>query len=167
LKLVELGRVGRAHGIRGEVRVHLHWPDSDTLATVETVVLTREGRPPSTMDIESVRPAGKGVLLKLAGIHDRDAAEALRGSGVAVPHEALPPLEEGEYYLSDLVGMQVVGPNGDVGRVVEVRIHPSVDSIVIETGTGERLEQALAEPWILKVDVARSTIELTSTEGLI
>ena len=167
MKLVEIGRIGRAHGIRGEVRVHLHWSESDALQHVDEVLVTREKHPPQSMRIERARPAGKGVLLKFSGIDDRDAAEALRGRGVSVPHEALPPLADGEYYLSDLVGARVVGPDGDVGRVVEVRIHPSVDSLVIETKDGERREQAIAEPWIARVDATEGIVELASLDGLI
>ena len=167
MTLVEIGRVTRPHGVRGEVRVQLHWAGSDTLEHVEEVTLVREGRPDTRRKILAARPADKAVLLRFEGVNDRDAAEILRGSGVCVPREALPAPEDGEYYLCDLLGAKVVGPDGPIGEVTEVRVHPSVDTLVIRTPDGRTLEQAIAEPWILRVDAPGKLVELSTTDGLI
>jgi 16S rRNA processing protein RimM len=167
LPLVEIGRLTRPHGIRGEVRVHLHFAGSETLAHVPSVTLVRNGATLGERRIVGARRADKAMLLLLEGISDRDAAESLRGAGVCVPRGALPPLDDGEYYLSDLVGARVVAPDGPVGEVVEVRVHPSVDSLVVRTPDGRLLEQAIAEPWIERVDAVAMIVELSSTDGLI
>jgi 16S rRNA processing protein RimM len=167
LTLVEIGRVTRPHGVRGEVRVQLHWVGSDTLDDVESVTLVR-GETRTVHRVESARRADKAVLMRLRGIADRDAAERLRGCGVCVAREELPALAEGEYYLCDLVGAKVVGPDDAlVGEVVEVRVHPSVDTLVVRTSDGGLLEQVIAEPWIDAVDTSAKVIRLSSTEGLI
>lgn len=165
--MVEIGRLTRPHGVRGEVRVHLHFAGSETLEQVRSVTLVRQGVTLGERRILSARRADKAVLLRLEGVSDRDAAASLAGSGVCVPRSLLPPLEGGEYYLSDLVGARVVAPDGPVGEVVEVRVHPSVDSLVIKTPDGRLLEQAIAEPWIERVDAEGKLVELSSTEGLI
>ena len=167
MTLVELGRVTRPHGIRGEVRVQLHWAGRETLEHVREITLMREGESLGVRRVEAARRADKAVLLRLAGVRDRDAAEALRGLTVHVPRESLPPPEDGEYYLCDLVGATVVAPGGTVGEVTEIRVHPSVDALVIRAPDGTVFEQVIAEPWIVNVDPIGKVVELSSTEGLI
>ena len=167
MTLVELGRVTRPHGIRGEVRVQLHWAGSDTLEQVREVTLCRGQEPMGVRRVEGARRADKAVLLRLEGIRDRDAAEALRGLAVCVPRESLPLPDEGEYYLCDLVGATVVAPSGTIGEVTEVRVHPSVDTLVIRSPEGKVFEQVIAEPWIVRVDAAGKLVELSSEDGLI
>src|SRR5262249_7290243 len=112
------------------------------------------------------RPTPKGVLLSLGGVHDRTAAESLQGWHVSVERAALPPLEEGEYYLCDLVGAEVLGPGGArLGRVVDLRIYPSIDALLIERAEGGFAEQPLVEPWLEGVDVAARQVVLSSTDG--
>ena len=147
--------------------MHLHFAGSETLERVESVVLVRKGVKLGERRVLTARRADKAVLLRLEGISDRDAAETLRGAGVCVPRDALPELEEGEYYLSDLVGARVVAPDGPIGEVVEVRVHPSVDSLIVRLPDGRVLEQPITEPWILRVDVEERLVELSSTDGLI
>lgn len=166
MKTVEIGRVLRPHGLRGELKVRLHWEGSTVLSEVGSVVIGEAGQARSVA-VEAVRPGPKGVLLKLVGVDDCDAAQAFAGAPLSVPRSALPPLEPGEYYLSDLVGAEVWGPEGRVGEVIEVRLHPSVDSMVVRTSDGSVLEQPLAEPWLESVDVEAGRVTLTTTEGLV
>lgn len=117
--------------------------------------------------VRAARPANRAVLVSLEGIQDRDRAEALRGATVSVARDSLPALEAGEYYLCDLIGASVVAPRGPVGEVVEVRVHPSVDSFVVRAPDGTLWEQPIAEPWILSVDVTAKRVELSTTDGLV
>jgi 16S rRNA processing protein RimM len=165
---VEIGRVTRPHGVRGEIRVQLHWAESDTLEHVGSVRLSRDGKLLGEYRIASARPADKAALLRLEGVPDRDAAERLRGASVSVPRSELPPLEPGEYYLCDLFGAAVVGPDGIVvGEVTDVRVLPTTDVLVVKRPDGTVAEQVLADPWIAAVDVEARRIELSSLEGLL
>ena len=146
--------------------MHLHWDGSDALYQATEVALELPDGSQRQLAVEAARPPNKAVLLKLVGVDGRSAAEALSGAKVWVPREALPPLEDGEYYLSDLVGARVMAPDGEVGEVVEVRLHPSVDAIVVRLVSGELVEQVLAEPWLGRVDVEAGVVELTSRDGL-
>jgi 16S rRNA processing protein RimM len=166
LNAIEIGRVIKPHGLGGELKVRLHWTESDALDHVEALFV-RIGDVERELGIESVRPSPPGVLLKLEGIDDRDAAETLRDALILVPRDALPPLEPGEYYLSDLVGLEVVGPDGVVGVVVEVRTHPSVDAAVVRLPDGKLVEQPLVEPWLEAVDLKGNQLVLSSLEGLV
>jgi 16S rRNA processing protein RimM len=153
--------------VRGELRVRLHWPASESLLGLESVFIQAREQADREFKVERARPVPKAVLLKLQGVEDRDAAETLRDCGVAVPRDAMPEPDEGEYYLCDLLGAQVAAPSGPVGRVVEVHPYPSVDAVVIETPEGRRLTQPLSEPWLERVDVAAGRVHLSSIDGLI
>lgn len=164
---VELGRVAKAHGVLGEVKVKLHWAQSDLLLKLGTVTLVSAEGHRRDVTIEAARPAHDHVLLKLAGVQDRDEAEVLRGAALVVPRSALPEPEPGEFYLNDLVGLRVVGPDGDIGVVVEIRVHPSIDSIVIRRADGKLVEQPLGERWVDEVDFAERRVVLSTTDGLV
>ena len=148
------------------MRVYPHNSQSSALETVQRVELVLPERR-QVFEVEQARRAGKAVLLRFSGLSGRDAAEAWRGATVWVFRDELEPLEPGEYYLVDLIGATVVGPEGQLGRVVDLALHPSVDCIVIERGDGRRCEQPLLEPWLEQVDVAAGIVRLSSEEGII
>jgi 16S rRNA processing protein RimM len=134
-KSVTLAAVAGAHGIRGEVRLKLFAQGVESIARHRQVEVG--GR---AFALTSVRPAGGGgAVARFAGIADRTAAEALRGQIVSVPRSALPPLEDGEYYHADLIGLACVGPDGEpLGTVVAVENFGAGDIIEIEKPDGKR-----------------------------
>jgi 16S rRNA processing protein RimM len=164
---IEIGRIARAHGVRGWVKAHVYWSGSDALLEVGSVLVAAKGEPAAWRDIEEARRADRTVLLKLAGVNDRDAAEALRGATLALERSQLPPLEDGEYYLCDLVGAKVIVAGSLYGEVVEVRTHPTLDSIVIRTSDGKLVEQPLTEPWLESVDAGAGEVTLANLDGVI
>lgn len=167
MSFVEIGRIGKPHGIRGEVRIRLHWEASESLQHTDRVLVVKADGSHRELMLQSVRGSSAALIARFAGVDTRDDAEALRGATVSVARDVLPPLEPGEYYLCDLVGAEVVGPHGVVGTVAEVRIHPSVDSMIIRTADGRMLEQPIADAWVERVDTEAGRVELSSTEGLL
>jgi 16S rRNA processing protein RimM len=163
---LEVGRIGKAHGIVGEVRVELHWDGSDSLERSERVWLG-QGDELTAFEVERARRVPKAYLLKLGGVDDRNAAERLRGLAVAVPRDTLPVLAEGEYYLADLVGASVLGPDGLVGRVASVVTHPTVDALVVELGDGRSVELPLVTGFVRSVDAEGKRVEFSTLDGLI
>jgi 16S rRNA processing protein RimM len=158
-RLIEVGFVARAHGVRGELRVVLHNPDSSALDAAETVYLAGERRV-----LIAARPVQGAVLVTLEGIGDRDAAEALRGSSVEVDRDAL-DLDDGEVLLADLVGCRAVLSDGsDWGEVVRVVTGPQ-DRLVIRHGDIER-ELPLVDELVTAIDLDAGTIEVAPPEGL-
>lgn len=168
--LILIGRVARAHGLRGELRVELHYAGSDALSQVDELWLSEspeQPEKPARHAIEHARAVPKAYLVKLESVSDRNAAEALRGRSVWVARVAL-PVDDSEYYLVDLIGAKVVGPEGDeLGTVVEVATHPSVDALVIRTPDGRTLEQPLIDDWVKRVSVAEKVVELSTLDGLL
>jgi 16S rRNA processing protein RimM len=165
---LEVGRVARAHGILGAVKIALHWAGSAALDATNRVWQREPDGAERELELHSLAPGGqKQLIAKFVGVDTRNDAEALRGAVVAVERAALPPLDEGEYYLVDLIGARVVGPDGEIGVVVEIALHPSIDTIVIRTPDDKHIEQPLSAPWVARVDAAAKLIELANLDGLI
>ena len=131
---VTLAAVAGAHGVGGEVRLKLFAQGLDSLKR-QKVLYARE-RP---LTLKSVKPGSAGAIARFAEIADRSAAEALRGTLLTVSRDALPPLEEGEYYHTDLIGLACVDPAGEpLGSVVAVENFGAGDIIEIERANGSR-----------------------------
>jgi len=131
---IALAAIAGAHGVRGEVRLKLFSDGVDSLAAHQTLYVGGASR-----RLLAVRASGKTAVARFEGVDDRSAAEALRGSLVEVDRSALPPLEEGEYYHADLIGLPCVDGEGrDRGRVVAVENFGAGDLLEIELGDGKR-----------------------------
>lgn len=165
-ELLEIGYISKAHGLRGELRLTLYNSDSDALDCTERLVVKQRGVQ-QLLKLTSIRGGTNPVLVCFEGVESRESAEQLKGATAFVFRCDMPPLEPGEYYLSDLVGSRVVGPGGDVGVVTELVLYPTVDTLVIADPTGKRLEQPLVEPWIESVDATAKVIRLRSVDGII
>lgn len=127
--MVTLAAVAGAHGLGGEVRLKLF---TDDLAAYPAV---RAG--PRLLTIAALRPAGATAIARFDEIADRTAAEALRGLLLQVPRSALPPLDEGEYYHADLIGLPCVATTGAaLGRVAAVENFGAGDVLEIERPDG-------------------------------
>jgi len=164
---LEIARIRGVQGLLGLVRVELYWGQSAALR--ERRVLTAE-LPNGThreLAVQRVERASKGLLVKFEGIDDRDAAKALGGARLLVKRDELPPLAPGEAYLVDLIGFEVIAPDGVVGVVTDVSVNPSVDSVVIELVDGKRVEQALAPTFVERIDGSARRLYLSSRDGLI
>lgn len=156
---VEIGFVARAHGIRGEVRVHLHNPGSTALDGAEVLFLgDRE------YTIESARPVAGAYLVALAGIEDRDAAEALRGRPVSVARADL-ELDDGEVLLADLIGCRVELADGRPWGVVSGLDLGPQDRLVIRDGEVERL-LPMVDAFVVDIDLEARRIVVDPPEDL-
>jgi len=132
--LITLAAVAGAHGVKGEVRLKLFTDGAAGLRHHARVLVAGKER-----ELESVRDAGKGAVARFSGVADRTAAEALRGSLVEVDRSALPPLKEGEYYHSDLIGRRCVTTAGDdAGTVIAVENFGAGDLLEVESADGRR-----------------------------
>ena len=131
---IALAAVAGAHGIKGELRLKLLSDSAGSLARHERLLVGGAAR-----RLLAIRDAGKTAVVRFEGISDRSAAEALRGSLIEVERSDLPPLEEGEYYHADLVGLAAVDAGGNMlGTVTAVENYGAGDLLEIETGGGKR-----------------------------
>jgi 16S rRNA processing protein RimM len=131
---IALAAVAGAHGVKGEVRLKLFSDTVESLASHEELYVGGAER-----RLLAVRDSGKAAVARFEGIADRSAAEALRGSLVEVDRSALPPLEEGEYYHADLIGLPAVDGEGRaIGVIVAVENFGAGDLLEIELENGKR-----------------------------
>ena len=131
---IALAAVAGAHGVKGEVRLKLFSDSVESLSRHDNLYVGGVER-----RLLSVRDGGKGAVARFEGVADRGAAEALRGSLVEVDRAALPPLEDGEYYHADLIGLTCVDRSGSaVGTVVAVENYGAGDLLEIEREDGKR-----------------------------
>ncbi|MBI4508618.1 MAG: 16S rRNA processing protein RimM [Deltaproteobacteria bacterium] len=159
MEKIAVGYVARAHGIKGEIRVHLYDEFSQALVETPTVIIAGVER-----RIRSIRRSTGGLLVSLEDLGDRSAAEALKGAEVEVPRSSI-PMAEDEFFLSDMVGCEVVDEHGtSLGRAVEVVLGPQ-DLLVIHDDRGERLLPIVPE-FIVSVDVAGRRVVVSPPEGL-
>ena len=131
---IALAAVAGAHGIKGEVRLKLFSESAVSLAKHEKLIVGGAER-----RLISVRDSGKTAVARFEGVNDRSVAETLRGSLIEIDRSALPPLEEGEYYHADLIGLGAVDREGrPVGTVVSVENFGAGDLLEIELADGKR-----------------------------
>ena len=130
---VILAAVAGAHGIGGEVRLKLFAEGLDSLKRHEKVMVG--GKPLTIISLKS----GAMPIVRFEGVSDRNAAEALRSQLVTVPRAALPPLQEGEYYHADLIGLPCVSQDGSpLGTVLAVENFGAGDLLEVEAPDGRR-----------------------------
>ena len=133
-KRVALAAVAGAHGVKGEVRLKLFSDSAASLASHPNVFVGGAER-----RLLSVRDGGKTAVARFEGVGDRSAAESLRGQLVEVDRSALPPLEEGEYYHADLIGLPCFDREGiEVGTVAAVENFGAGDLLEVELSDGRR-----------------------------
>ncbi len=163
---IDIGYIGRPHGIRGDVVVMTFNPDSDLLTNVSAVTLS--GKVSKQLEIRSVSPLNKGWRVRFKGVDDRNAAEALKGATVHVERSLFPDLPPGENYITDLIGLDVIDADsgdclGKLARVWETGAH---DCYVVNDSRGEILLPAIADV-ILEVNLTERTMRVRPPEGLL
>jgi 16S rRNA processing protein RimM len=151
-KLVLVGRVAGAFGVKGEVRVTAYTARPDALLGFRDLV-RQDGSPGLTLLSGRVQ---KGDLVARAReIATKEEADALRGLLLHVPREALPQPDEDEYYLTDLIGMTAVTPEGEtVGRIKAVQDFGAGDLLEIDPGRGQTWYLPFTRECAPEVDLA-------------
>lgn len=168
-KYLILGEILRPHGVRGEVRMRIVTDYPERLSQLKTVYLGKspEDKKIAPAKLTHVRFHKDYALLTFKGYNNRDEADALRSQLVMVDLENAVPLEEGEYYLFQLIGLTVVSNDAPIGIVKEVIQTGANDVYVLDSDTlGEVLIPAHDET-IVKIDFDTEIITMNLPEGLL
>ena len=152
-KPVTLAAVTGAHGVTGEVRLKLL---GEGFAALKPHKRFNDG----ALTLAKLRDDGKGgAIARFAEVQDRTAAEKLRGTVLTVTRAALPALEAGEFYLSDLLDLVVITDGGEpVGRVCAVENFGATDIVEIEKPDGKRFMVPLTEQAVPEWNAERLVI---------
>ena len=159
-----LGRIMAAHGIRGEMIVASFAARPEDIAAYGPLSDGAGGR---RFALTVVRVGAKGVVARIAGVGDRNAAEALRGTELWVERDRLPAPAAGEYYHADLIGLDAVARDGTpIGRIVAVENFGAGDLLEIRlAGTGRSELVPFTDAFVPSVDIAARRIEVVMPEA--
>lgn len=172
-ELLVIGRITGCYGIKGWVKIHSYTEPKENFLGFGQWMLRRRGAV-EPIEFDQGRAQGKGLVAHIAGVDDRTLAEAYSGLEVAVRADSLPTLEEGDYYWSQLQGLQVwcrdggspgAGESVLLGTVDHLIETGANDVLVVEPSTGsiddrQRLIPYLPGKVVTRVDLARAVIEV-------
>jgi 16S rRNA processing protein RimM len=154
-----MGRVVAPWGVKGWVKVEPFGNERGNLCGFPTWLLERRGKRRAVSVVEC-KVHGAHVVARFEGCEDRDGAEAYRGSEVALKRSDLPPAAPNEVYQADLIGLTVLGSNGErLGRIVEILDNPGNPVLRVAGEDRERLVP-FVPPVIRAVDVEAGVVEL-------
>ncbi|MFH0173018.1 ribosome maturation factor RimM [Streptomyces cacaoi] len=163
-----VARIGRAHGIKGEVTVEVRTDEPEARLAPGAVLATD---PASTgpLTIETGRVHSGRLLLRFEGVRDRTAAEALRNTLlIAEVDPAELPEEEDEYYDHQLMDLDVVTKDGaEVGRITEISHLPSQDLFIVERPDGSEVMIPFVESIVTEIDLEEQRAVIDPPPGLI
>ena len=161
---VVVGRLGRPHGIRGEVTVEIRTDEPELRFAPGSSVFLSSGK---RIEIESIRWHQNLLLVKFAGIKDRNESETLRGLLVEVEVDELElPEDETEYYDRQLIGL-IAKENGSSIGVVEDVLHlPGQDLLSIRLIDGREMLLPFVENFVPNIDLENQTLVVTPPNGL-
>ena len=158
-----IGKITSAVGLKGEVKVY-NYSDSTEIYENTPEIYVGEER----MGVRSVRTQKNMVVLGLEGICDRDAAEKTRGRELFVTEEDLPELPEGQFYVRDLIGMEVFSEEGQrLGPVTDVIQNTAQDIFEIEMEDGRKVLIPKVDAFVLGIDGQQRRITVHLQEGIL
>ncbi len=133
------GVLGRAHGVRGDLLLHSHAPESRTIRrlSLPLTVLTRGGLGERSLAMVSARPVPDGALVRFDGVATREQASELTGQDLYLPRQALPPLRPGEFYVEDLLGCAVTDTLGCSRGVVSALFWNGAHEVMVVRADGQ------------------------------
>lgn len=166
--MVLVGTVVKPHGIRGEVCVE-HYADSPELFQRGQIVFLGQPRKKNTrLSIRTVRQHKGRLLLTLQGVDDRNAAELLRGAELYVPESQLPELDDGDFYLRDLLGLTVQQADGtELGVLERFFEAPGQITWVVIHSSGREILLPAVDAFVDDIDLESGIITVQPPEGLV
>ncbi|MFD7971661.1 ribosome maturation factor RimM [Streptomyces clavifer] len=163
-----VARIGRAHGIKGEVTVEVR-TDEPELRLGPGAVLATEPAETGPLTIETGRVHSGRLLLRFEGVRNRTAAEALRNTLlIADVDPAELPEDPEEFYDHQLMDLDVVLADGtEIGRITEITHLPSQDLFIVERPDGSEVMIPFVEEIVSEIDLEEQRVVITPPPGLI
>ncbi len=159
VKPVVVGKVAGVFGVRGWIKVISYTEPRDRILTYSPWTLEHGGRR-ETRNVIGGRGHGTGIVAELEGCTDRDVAAALNGAVISVDRARLPPVNAGEYYWADLVGLSVVTTAGvELGQVTEL-FETGANDVLVVRGERERLIPFIRGQVIQDIDLKTRQIRV-------
>ncbi|ACZ84818.1 ribosome maturation factor RimM [Streptosporangium roseum] len=161
-----IGRIGRPHGLRGDVSVEVRTDDPERRFAPGTAVAT-DPASAGPLVIESRRWHSGVLLVRFEGVNDRNRAEDLRGTTLVIDSADIPPSDDpDEFYDHQLIGLAVLTPDGErVGEVSDV-LHHGQDLLVVRRG-GAEVYVPFVKALVPVVDLDKGVLVVDGPAGLL
>lgn len=166
---LRVGVIVKTHGLKGEVKV---FPTTDSplrFGSLKTVLARSPSLKPLSLDLEGVKYFKNLVILKFKGIDTIDDALKYKGAELFIPREEGVKLKEGEYYIADIIDMDVVDEKGSfIGRIRDILETGANDVYIVKRFDNGRdlLLPAIAQ-CILDVDIKKNVMKVHIMDGLL
>lgn len=161
-RLILVGQIGQAHGLKGEVKLTSFTENPQSLIDYSPLV-TQSGR---EISVEKLKPVKGAFYAMLKGVTDRNQSEALQGEKLYVPRDKLPEPEEGVFYQADLIGLELQTPEGGTIGKVEAMVNYGGGDLM-DVRLPDRAQTVLIPFKGAEVDLGSGTIRLALPEGLL
>jgi len=160
---IEIGKIVNAVGMKGEIKIISYSDDPNRFENLDNVIVDDV-----IHDIEGVRYKGSTIIIKLKGIDDRDAAEKSKGKYVYMQEDQLDDLEEGQYYIRDLIGYDVCDENDrHIGVLSDIVRNTLQDIYVVRNPDDKEILIPGVDEFIMSVDSENKKIIVKLMEGLL
>jgi len=157
--LITLGTINGVYGVKGWVKVYSFTSPIENILKYKTWQLSKKNQN-KTVRLESGKKHGKGIIAKLEGFDDRDEVAILLKSEIKIARNLMPALPEGEYYWSDLQGLQVTNmDNVDFGKVDHL-FETGANDVMVVKGDQERLIPFIQDMYIKDIDLGQKTMKV-------
>lgn len=154
-KGILLGRITGVHGIKGWVKIHSYTDPREAIFDYEPWFVGKMAKIVKVLESNS---SGRYLLAKLQGVTSREEAEAMAGQDIAVERSALPPLDESEFYWTDLVGLAVVNRDGTPLGTIQEMLATGANDVMVVRGERERLIPFVMDRYVSQVDLEQGTV---------
>ena len=170
-KLLRIGRVMKAHGVRGELKVLPESDEPDRMLELDRVFVGTDPDNAAAKNVLSVRfqqvQKGRIALMRIEGINDRETADSYRNTLVFAHEDDLPALASDEFYWHDLIGSSVRTPEFEIGTLKDVLDMPAHEIFLVEReGRPDAMIPAVPE-FIEDIDTDARKIIVRPIEGLL
>ncbi|MGB9824349.1 MAG: ribosome maturation factor RimM [Candidatus Hydrothermia bacterium] len=164
--LVEVGKIVKAFGLRGELKVHPEVFLEDFLLFNKFLVISQKGGK-KHLTVESIRRgAGDSLIVKFKEIDSREMAEKLKGFKLLVYEEELPETQEEEFYIKDLIGCSIFEDDKNLGQVVDYLNQGLSGSLVVISQDEREVFIPFVKRYVKAVDISKKTIKITGFDEL-
>lgn len=162
MEKIKIGKIVNVVGLKGEVKVYNYSDSAEIYETTGSVYVGDR-----LIRIEKVRLQKNMVVLKLEGISDRNGAEAVRGKDIFITEDDLPDLPRGQYYVRDLIGMDVTDEkDGLIGSVTDVLQNTAQDIFEVGLPNGKRIMIPNVDEFVLDIAPEKGEIRVRLIEGM-
>ncbi len=159
-----VAQIGAAHGLKGEVRLWSFTEDPAAVAQYGALE-TEDGS--RRLDILHLKAAKDHFVVRLRGVDDRNAAEALRNTKLYIARERLPATDDGTFYHVDLIGLTAVDPQGaDIGEVIAVQNFGAGDIIEIRRADHSTVFFPFTDAVVPEIDIAAGRMTIVPPEEI-